>query len=58
MRNEWKKPQLVIVTRGSSEENVLTSCKGANTSGSPSPTHGSCQGDLGACYDCETISIS
>jgi hypothetical protein len=33
MMKEWKKPQLVIVIRGSAEENVLNACKIASTPG-------------------------
>jgi hypothetical protein len=33
MKKEWKKPQMIVVMRGSREENVLTVCKWDNTSG-------------------------
>ena len=33
MKKEWNKPQLVVVTRGSREENVLSVCKGNNSTG-------------------------
>jgi hypothetical protein len=34
MKKEWKKPQMVVVFRGSTEENVFSACKGPNIVGS------------------------
>ena len=36
-RKKWSKPQLVIIGRGKSEENVLAACKG---NGAQNPIHG------------------
>ncbi len=40
MENQWKKPELVIVTRGNAEENVLSGCKLMGNSGSSNLNNG------------------
>jgi hypothetical protein len=52
MKKEWKKPQLVVLVRGSAEENVLDSCKIASTAG-PYDSDGNCTSNDGRCGICE-----
>ena len=52
MKKEWKKPQLVVVIRGSAEENVLDSCKIASIAG-PYSSDGNCTDNNGRCALCE-----
>lgn len=57
MKREWTKPQLVVVIRGSAEENVLTVCKIGNTTG-PYNSDGNCTDDLGRCGTCAAVGNS
>lgn len=57
MKKEWKKPQLVIVIRGSAEENVLNACKIASTPG-PFASDDNCTDDGGRCTICELVGNS
>ena len=56
MKKEWKKPQLIVVVRGSAEENVLNACKEMGMGGAQS-AHTQCALEL--CIDsCEVYSFS
>jgi hypothetical protein len=55
MKKEWNKPQLIVVTRGSGEENVLAACKGNNSSG-PDSYNISCM--LGLEIGCENCNAN
>ncbi len=52
MKTEWNKPQLVVVARGSREENVLYVCK-VNNSNGPSYYDTLCMFRYGSgCIEC------
>jgi hypothetical protein len=58
MKKEWKKPQIIVVTRGSSEENVLDGCKGNNSTG-PDLFDTSCNlGFESGCVFCSNPTLS
>jgi hypothetical protein len=58
MKKEWNKPQLVVVTRGSREENVLSVCKGNNSTG-PDGFDISCMLGLEiGCENCSNTTLS
>ena len=38
----WSKPQLIVLARGTIEENVLAGCKGDSRSGSSVTIHNRC----------------
>lgn len=44
-----KKPQLIVLSRGSVEENVLNACKSDSVSGSPAINDTSCWGVIRVC---------
>jgi hypothetical protein len=52
MKKDWKKSQLIVVVRGSAEENVLNACKITNFTG-PSISDGNCTDPNGRCAICE-----
>ncbi len=54
MKKEWKKPQLVVVVRGSDEERVLSGCK-SFLAGGPLATDLNCIGLAvpAACLSCQ-----
>jgi len=61
MKKQWKRPELVVLGRSRSEENVLAFCKtGGNPSGGPSGSHQYCTTDVdttcgseaAGCYKC------
>ena len=54
--NPWKKPELVVLTRSTPEEGVLTSCKVLGQSGA-SVAVGDC-GIVDCSAECDTHSIS
>lgn len=55
MKKEWKKPQLIVVVRGQSQENVLTACKVTGNSGAYTDDS-ACIGDSnGRCNACEAL---
>ena len=60
MKREWKKPQLIVVIRGSPEENVLTGCKGGVYVGGSSGSHGICSElyDIAKCNGCDSVTIT
>lgn len=65
MANEkrlWTKPQLIVLTRGTPEENVLTHCKRIGNIGIDNPTStaqlGCDMGDINNCGNCQSRSGS
>ena len=54
MKKEWKKPQLVVVVRGSAEENMLRGCKTECAVGGPIWDYCGCHGEI-ACIICSFI---
>jgi hypothetical protein len=55
MKKEWNKPKLIVVMRGSREENVLAVCKSDNSSG-PDSYNISCM--LGLETGCENCNAT
>ena len=60
MKKEWKKPQMVVVVRGSAEENVLIGCKlPSGMAALPMTYDMTCLGSIQACISpCDTIAGS
>jgi len=58
MKKTWYKPNLIILSKGSPEETVLTACKFTLTDGAISHTDSKCE-DIGVCpVNCETRAAS
>jgi hypothetical protein len=59
---QWTKPLLIVLTRGTPEENVLTHCKRIGNQGQDNPTStaqlGCDMGDPGNCGNCQSRSGS
>lgn len=49
-RSPWRRPELVVLTRGRPEEAVLASCKGAVMAGPQSDRGKSCSIKGAPCY--------
>jgi len=41
-KNRWQKPELIVLGRGKTEENVLTACKGNNQPSSMNLSYNGC----------------
>jgi hypothetical protein len=55
----WTKPELIVVSRGGQQENVLTGCKGSAAHTSFLNRHDSCHSDAPACTTlCSSIHVS
>ncbi len=56
-KKHWTKPQLIVLTRGTPEESVLTHCKRIGNQGEEEPTStrqlGCDQGEPGNCSNCQ-----
>jgi len=58
MQKKWQSPNLIILTRGTPAEAILTSCKGGDTN-QPNGINASCRKDPGcATASCDTVSSS
>jgi hypothetical protein len=56
MKAEWKKPSLIILSRGNPEEMVLEQCKSVKSAGSGGPQCGQNKCDTtkeGSCQSCQ-----
>jgi hypothetical protein len=54
-RNQWQKPELIVLARGKPEEAILTLCKAdvGHPATASIGSHDSCTGALGGCIQCE-----
>ncbi|MEI6102806.1 MAG: hypothetical protein WCP70_02570 [Methanothrix sp.] len=57
MKKEWKKPQLVVVVRGSAEERVLGACKSFITDEGAATFDDSCLGSFSEACEAACASI-
>lgn len=56
MKDRWSKPQLIILARGTPEENVLVGCKTQGGVGvSPQTAQTGCIQDCANCVQCAEI---
>jgi hypothetical protein len=55
---KWSKPQLIILGRGKSEENVLAGCKNATQSGGSKQKYSDCRERGANCSPCDLTSTS
>jgi hypothetical protein len=60
MKNEWEKPKMIVVVRGSAEEKVLMACKlPVGMAAMPQTYDMTCVGSIQSCLEqCDTIAGS
>jgi hypothetical protein len=54
---EWKKPELIVLTRNKPEESVLATCKSNSGGSNPANVQAACYGNT-VCNDCLTVADS
>lgn len=59
MKKPWKKPKLIVLVRGKSEERVLTVCKTTSSAATSSTDYDGCAAipfgaPMAICGDCST----
>jgi len=58
MKTDWKRPEIIILSRGEPEEAVLFGCKKTTVNITPDSGNRDCQGRIGGCGACREITGS